>query len=84
VFIGATIDHAFRAFDLRNGRKLWETGLTAGARSTPMTYELGGRQYVVISVGGGEEFGLGDALVAFALPETSSRQNQARREGDGR
>jgi quinoprotein glucose dehydrogenase len=68
VFIGATIDHAFRAFDVRTGRKLWEASLSAGARATPMTYEVAGRQYVVIAVGGGEEFGAGDTVVAFTLP----------------
>jgi quinoprotein glucose dehydrogenase len=68
VFIGATIDHAFRAFDVETGRKLWEVPLPAGARATPMTYEIGGTQYVVISVGGGEEFGSGDYVMAFALP----------------
>jgi quinoprotein glucose dehydrogenase len=33
-----------------------------------MTYEAGGRQFVVIAAGGGGSFGRGDALVAFALP----------------
>jgi glucose dehydrogenase len=35
-----------------------------------MTYQAGGRQFVVISAGGGDAFGAGDAIVAFALPVT--------------
>jgi quinoprotein glucose dehydrogenase len=68
VFIGATLDRAFRAFDLTNGRELWKVSLPAGARATPMTYEAGGRQFVVISAGGGGPFGTGDAVIAYALP----------------
>ena len=68
VFIGATLEHAFRAFDVETGRELWKASLPAGARATPMTYEAGGRQFVVIAAGGGGAFGAGDAIVAFALP----------------
>ena len=69
VFIGATLDRSLRAFDIENGRELWRTALPAGARATPMTYEVGGRQFVVISAGGGGRFGDGDAIIAFALPQ---------------
>jgi quinoprotein glucose dehydrogenase len=68
VFIGATLDRAIRAFDVETGRELWKADLPAGARATPMTYEAGGRQYVVIAAGGGGPFGAGDAIIAFALP----------------
>jgi quinoprotein glucose dehydrogenase len=68
VFIGATLDRAFRAFDIETGRELWKASLPAGARATPMTYEAGGRQFVVIAAGGSGVFGTGDAIVAFALP----------------
>jgi len=68
VFIGATLERAFRAFDMETGRELWKAPLPAGARATPMTYEAGGRQFVVIAAGGGGPFGAGDAIVAFALP----------------
>ncbi|MFN8574719.1 MAG: pyrroloquinoline quinone-dependent dehydrogenase [Gemmatimonadaceae bacterium] len=68
VFIGATFDHALRAFDLATGAQLWKGTLPAGARATPMTYQAGGRQYVVVAVGGGDEWGNGDYIVAFALP----------------
>jgi quinoprotein glucose dehydrogenase len=73
VFIGATIDHAFRAFDIETGRLLWQTPLPGGARATPMSFAAGGRQYVVICVGGGDEFGMGDYVIAFALPDSTSR-----------
>jgi quinoprotein glucose dehydrogenase len=68
-FIGATMDHALRAFDVETGRELWKGTLPAGARATPMTYQLsaGGKQYVVIAVGGNDEWGKGDYVVAFAL-----------------
>jgi quinoprotein glucose dehydrogenase len=69
LFIGATKDERFRAFDKRTGKLLWETGLPAGGYATPATYEVGGRQYVVIAAGGGK-MGTksGNSYVAFALP----------------
>lgn len=69
VFVGATIDHAIRAFDIESGRLIWQASLPGGARATPMTYQTNGRQYVVICVGGGDEFGNGDYVIAFALPQ---------------
>jgi len=68
VFIGATLEPAFRAFDVETGALLWRAELPAGARATPMTYRAGGKQYVVIAAGGSGLFGNGDHLVAFALP----------------
>jgi quinoprotein glucose dehydrogenase len=68
VFIGATMDHVLRAFDVRTGRELWKGPLPGGGRATPMTYQADGRQFVVIAVGGDEEWGKGDYVVAFALP----------------
>lgn len=67
-FIGASFDHFLRAFDIESGRELWRGPLPAGARATPMTYEIGGRQFVAIAVGGSDEWGAGDYIVAFALP----------------
>ena len=71
VFIGATKDERFRAFDKASGEILWETQLSAGAYATPCTYMVDGRQYVVIAAGGGGKPGTrsGDAYVAFALPD---------------
>lgn len=71
VFIAATLDLRIRAFDVVLGRELWSAPLPAGGKATPMTYiGADGRQYVVIAAGGdgGDRFGKGDAVVAFALP----------------
>ncbi|HMC56663.1 MAG TPA: pyrroloquinoline quinone-dependent dehydrogenase [Gemmatimonadaceae bacterium] len=68
VFIGATLDRTFRAFDIETGKTLWRAELSAGARATPMTYAVRGRQFVVIAAGGAGPFGPGDQIVAYALP----------------
>jgi quinoprotein glucose dehydrogenase len=67
IFMAGTLDRMIRAFDVDSGKELWKAPLPAGGRATPMTYEAGGRQFVVIAAGGGNEFGTGDAIVAFAL-----------------
>lgn len=72
-FIGAAMDHVLRAFDVETGRELWKGPLPGGARATPMTYEANGRQFVVVCVGGADEWGRGDYVVAFALPAEGSR-----------
>ena len=70
LFIGATnYDKKFRAFDKRTGKLLWETVLPAAANATPATYEVEGRQYVVVGAGGGKSSApSGGSYVAFALP----------------
>jgi quinoprotein glucose dehydrogenase len=69
VFIAAATDDSFRAFDLACGRVLWSAQLPAGGQSSPMSYAVDGRQYIVIAAGGhtGLETTRGDHLVAFAL-----------------
>jgi quinoprotein glucose dehydrogenase len=69
LFIGASKDENFRAFDMKTGRELWRAKLPAGGYASPATYEVAGRQYVVIACGGGK-IGTksGDAYVAYALP----------------
>ena len=71
VFIAATTDGYFRAFDARNGAELWSTKLTVPGHSIPSTY-MGrdGRQYVAITVGGGGflRSPQSDEVVAFRLP----------------
>jgi quinoprotein glucose dehydrogenase len=53
VFVGATNDRRFRAFDASTGQQLWETGLRANANANPMTYRgRSGKQYVAINAGG--------------------------------
>ncbi len=71
LFIGATADNYLRAYNMSNGEKLWEARLPAGGQATPMTYEVNGKQYVVISAGGHGSFGtkMGDYIVAYALPD---------------
>ena len=77
VFIGATADSRFRAFDARTGRELWVTKLETDTKSAPMTF-LGrdGRQYVVIMAGGGHQLSrttpsAGSHVSAFALPRAT-------------
>lgn len=70
LFIAATNDEMFRAFDKDTGDLLWETKLPAGGYATPSTYMVDGKQYVVIACGGGK-MGTpsGDNYLAFALPD---------------
>jgi quinoprotein glucose dehydrogenase len=70
IFIGATADETFRAFDKQTGELLWKASLPFGGNASPSTYMVDGRQYVVISAGGGKSGRrLGGTLVAFALSE---------------
>jgi len=71
VFIGAVMDDYLRAFDIDTGKELWRGRLPAGGQASPMSYQLGGRQYVVIAAGGHGSLGTrrGDYLVAFALTD---------------
>jgi quinoprotein glucose dehydrogenase len=71
LFIGATnYDKVFRALDKATGKVLWQTTLPAAGNATPSTYEVNGRQYVVIAAGGGKSTApTGGSLVAFALPK---------------
>jgi quinoprotein glucose dehydrogenase len=71
VFIGATADNYLRAFDVNNGKELWQARLPAGGQATPMSYSIDGRQYVVIAAGGHGSFGtkLGDYVMAYVLPQ---------------
>jgi quinoprotein glucose dehydrogenase len=77
IFIGASKDEMFRAFDRHSGKILWQFKLPAGGYATPATYLSNGRQYVVIACGGGK---MGtkscDAYVAFALPKARTSQKE--------
>ncbi|HEX4932783.1 MAG TPA: PQQ-binding-like beta-propeller repeat protein, partial [Gemmatimonadaceae bacterium] len=70
IFIAAGMDERLRAIDIETGRDVWSAPLPAGGQATPMTYTIGGRQYVVIAAGGHGNLGttLGDQVVAFTLP----------------
>ncbi|MGN6542696.1 MAG: outer membrane protein assembly factor BamB family protein [Ginsengibacter sp.] len=68
LFIAATSDGKLRAFNKRTGKLLWETSLPAAGFATPSTYEINGKQYLVIACGGGKlDTPSGDSYVAFAL-----------------
>ena len=80
VFIGATNDARFRAFDSARGTEVWTAQLEASGHATPITY-LGrdGRQYVAIAAGGGGFFSPkgADVLAVYALPATSPGKAEA-------
>ncbi|HEY8538898.1 MAG TPA: pyrroloquinoline quinone-dependent dehydrogenase [Steroidobacteraceae bacterium] len=72
VFIAATDDNRFRAFESKTGREVWTYRLPASAHATPATYAKNGRQFVVIVATGGslvESPIESDAVIAFALKE---------------
>lgn len=69
IFIAAATDNLFRAIDLKTGRTLWTDALPAGGQATPMVYEMGGKEYVVLVTGGHHfmETPVGDEVIAYAL-----------------
>ncbi len=72
VFIAATNDRRFRAFEARTGKELWVTSLEASGHATPITYRSKrGKQVVVIAAGGGGYFSdtASDVVAAYALPD---------------
>jgi len=70
IFIGAAAEHAFRAFDVKDGKELWKARLPTSANATPISYEIDGEQFVVVAAGGHGGLGTarGDGLHAFKLP----------------
>ncbi len=73
VFIAATNDQHFRAFEAKTGKTLWETKLETGSYNVPMTFQgKDGRQYVVLVATGGSYYDAtsGDSVIAFALPHS--------------
>ncbi len=75
VFIGATGDDRLRAFELASGREVWSAPLPTGAFALPMTYAVGGRQFIVVA-SGGHPFVYpkpGDQITAFALPAAATK-----------
>ncbi len=72
VFIAAGVhDRKLRAFDKTTGALLWETVMLSSGNATPATYQVNGRQFVVIAAGGGRSRtgGPGGVYVAYALPQ---------------
>jgi quinoprotein glucose dehydrogenase len=70
-FIAATMDAKLRAIETTTGRELWSANLPVPGMAVPMTYQTGGKQFVVIAAGGNAQVGtaLGDYLIAYALPD---------------
>lgn len=72
IFIAASEDKKIRAFDKKTGTTVWEHSLPASGFATPITYEVGGKQYVVIAAGGrdndGTSPGARGSYIAFSLP----------------
>jgi quinoprotein glucose dehydrogenase len=70
IFVAASTDNLIRAIDLRTGKTLWKAVLPAGGQATPIVYEAGGKQYLVIYAGGHHfmQTPVGDEVVAYALP----------------
>lgn len=68
VFIAGTRDNKFRAFDKDTGEKLWEIDLPGFANANPSSYQVDGKQYIVLSVGGTAENTAG-SVMAFSLPD---------------
>lgn len=68
-FVAATLDGFIRAFDTQTGKMLWQDQLPAGGQATPMSYQMNGKQYVVISAGGHGKLGipLSDHVIAYTL-----------------
>jgi quinoprotein glucose dehydrogenase len=80
VFIGATnFDRKFHAFDKDTGELCWEAELPFAGNATPATYEVDGRQYVVIAASGGKALNLPSrgTYVAFALPKPARQSHFA-------
>jgi quinoprotein glucose dehydrogenase len=71
VIASGTRDKKIRAFDADNGVELWSYQLPLHATAPPASYEVNGRQFIVVPVTGGGKLGgpTGDSWMAFALPE---------------
>jgi quinoprotein glucose dehydrogenase len=68
LFIAATKDGMFRAYNKRTGKLLWEVPLPSPGFATPSIYEVDGQQFIVIACGGGKlGTASGDAYVAYAI-----------------
>jgi quinoprotein glucose dehydrogenase len=68
LFIAGTRDGHLRAFNKRTGKLLWEFKLPAAAFATPATYEVDGKQYIVIACGGGKfKTTSSDTYIAFSF-----------------
>jgi quinoprotein glucose dehydrogenase len=70
VFIAATLDQMFRAFDKDTGTLLWEMKLPGNGLATPAVYTIEGRQYIAIAVSIGESLShIKSGIICFSLPD---------------
>jgi len=69
LFIAANLDGYIRGYDMKTGEEIWKKKLPVGGYATPSTYQVDGKQYLVIACGGGRGTPMGNVFVAFALPE---------------
>jgi glucose dehydrogenase len=80
IFAATASDHKVRAYDEDTGKVLWEYELPTGSDGVPAVYEVGGREYIVFCVAGGNGLNLGgrrdapvipspNAYVVFTLPK---------------
>ena len=69
IVIGAAAEHTLRIFQTETGEQIWSTDLPAAAMSTPMSYELDGKQYIAVVAGGHDQLGMqrGDYLLVYGL-----------------
>jgi quinoprotein glucose dehydrogenase len=70
VFIAASADRHIRAFDVETGAELWADEMPTSGNAVPMSYAIGGEQFVVIAAGGHftSPSPAGDYLIAYRLP----------------
>jgi quinoprotein glucose dehydrogenase len=76
IFIAAATDNLIRAIDITNGKVLWTAPLPAGGQANPVAFEAGGREFIGIFAGGHHfmKTGVGDTLLAYALPAKADSQ----------
>jgi glucose dehydrogenase len=70
VFVGATDDARFRAFDAKTGKELWKFNCGAGVNAPAVSYMVGGKQYIAVAAGGNNQIDAkrGNSVFVFALP----------------
>ena len=70
VFVGES-GGRFTALGSEDGKKLWSEAIASGVNAPPVTYAVGGRQFVAVAAGGNSLFGFktGDELISYALPD---------------
>ncbi|MDF1775709.1 MAG: PQQ-binding-like beta-propeller repeat protein [Rhizobiaceae bacterium] len=71
IFIAAATDNLIRAIDIETGETVWSDVLPAGGQTTPISYEVGGREFIALAPGGHHfmETPIGDYVIAWALPD---------------